>query len=222
MTEVAGARTPSGGRLALVVCLLLASAVGLSAAAATIEVGVDAPDRAEPGDTVEVTYELTNEGDESTDALGLNLTAVPDGVAVESIESADGSVAERRNAVFWIDPVDPGETVRATFVISAGDDAAAGDRLLSTEISTSVESIVEETTIAIEDGDGDGGDDSADGGDGAASDGDDGHEDEEAEGDENAPLALSEDGGTDRPTGALAIVVVALVVLGGVLFYRGR
>lgn len=119
-----------------------------------------------PGDEFELTYEITNEGDEPTSALGLNVTAVPNGLDVESVRTAEGSTAEDRNAVFWVSPVDHGESVTATFVVAVDDDAT-GEYAVDSEVASSTTSVHRSTTVTVEAGASGTGDGSTEGGDGA-------------------------------------------------------
>lgn len=156
------------GSVALVVAV---AAVGV-VAAVPIAVAVDAPGTATPGGEVEVTYELTNDGDEPTSALGLNVT-VPEAFETTEIRTDEGSPAERRDAVFWIDPVDPGETVSATFVVAIDDDAG-GEYALEATVSSSTTTELAATTIDVDE---DGGTDETTGDDTGDSSGDDGGSD---------------------------------------------
>lgn len=138
------------GTAALAVVLLSVVAAGI-VAAAPVSVSVAAPDTAAPGGEFDVTYEVVNEGDEPTDALGLNVTALPANLTVTAIETADGSTAPNRNAVFWVEPVEPGDSVAATFVVAVDDGASLGNRTIEAEITSSDDSHRVSTVVAVED-----------------------------------------------------------------------
>lgn len=180
----------TAGTAVAIVAFALVAAVG-TAAAVPIVVAVDAPGTATAGEEVEITYELTNDGDEETSALGLNVT-VPDGLEVREIRT-DGAAADNRNSVFWIDPVEPDGTVTATFVLAVADDAG-GEAVLEAEVASSTATEHEKTSIVLEpaddggredgDGNGDGeagSEDENDDSDGSDDDGDGSDDDGEAE-----------------------------------------
>lgn len=115
----------------LVVATVLAPAAGGVAGAdpggpaemqPDIELGVDAPASVEPGAEFGVTFRMTNAGDEPTDATGLRVTDYPAAVEVVEIRT-DGKTAEQRDSVFWTDPLEPDETVSATYVFRLSADA---------------------------------------------------------------------------------------------------
>ena len=95
----------------------------------------------EPGEPGAITFQITNDDTEATDALGFRLTRVPSAVEGLSFDT-DGAVADDRNAVFWTEPVEPGESVQVTVRFQLADSAAPGlsvDAVVATN-ETSVES----------------------------------------------------------------------------------
>lgn len=138
-----------GIRLVPVAVLLSVLAVGATVAA-PIGIAVDEPGTVEPGEGTTITYELTNVGNESTSALGLELTTVPDEATVESISTANGTVAPDQNAVFWVAPVEPGETVAVTAELVAGQNISVGAYSIEASISSSSFSATEETEFTVE------------------------------------------------------------------------
>lgn len=113
-------------------------AVSVSADAASVTVG----------ETTTVTYTVTNEGDEATDALGFRLTDVPSGLTATAFET-DGSVAEEQGAVFWVEPVDPGESVRVTVTFEAAADATAGEYAVTAEAASNETAATVEHAISV-------------------------------------------------------------------------
>lgn len=118
------------------VALVLTLGVGPTlAASGDISVSTSTQSEVTPSENVSVPFEVTNDGDESTNALGLRITSLPSDFAVVGIESS-GAVAADRNAVFWTDPVQPGESVSAVFVVRVTDAAEPGDRAIRAMAAT--------------------------------------------------------------------------------------
>jgi len=125
-------RAATLGMLALVLAVAVAPAV---AASGDISVSTAAPSEVAVSETVAVEFEVTNDGAETTDALGLQVSSLPPGFAVADIESS-GSVASERNAVFWTDPVEPGESVTAVVSVRVTDTAEPGDHAIRAVAAT--------------------------------------------------------------------------------------
>lgn len=85
-----------------------------------LSISTTAPESVDSGETVTVSFTVTNDDDEATDALGLQLRDVSPGLTVENFQT-DGSVAENRNTVFWTEPVDPGESVEVVVELSVAE-----------------------------------------------------------------------------------------------------
>jgi len=116
-------------RAATVGAIVFVLATGVTpavAASGDISVSASAPSEATVSETVRVQFEVTNDGAEPTDALGLQVESLPPGFEVVGIESS-GAVASERNAVFWTEPVQPGESVSAVVSVRVTE-AAPGDR----------------------------------------------------------------------------------------------
>ncbi|WP_121823629.1 PKD domain-containing protein [Halostella salina] len=111
----------------VVVLAVVASLLAVPVAAATVPISLSAshPGETTPGSTVAVTLSVTNDGDQPSDAMGVQVEDVPEALTVAEIRSPNGSVAANRNAVFWTDPVPAGETVTATYVVAVDGDAPA-------------------------------------------------------------------------------------------------
>lgn len=135
----------------VLVAIVALTVVAIPVIAAPIAVATDSPERVGPGESFELVYELTNDGDEATGALGLNVTELPSVLEVTEIRSDQGTPAEERNAIFWIDPVDPGETVGVTFEFVIAGDAPAGELEITAEIASDDYSTTEETIVVVED-----------------------------------------------------------------------
>lgn len=89
-----------------------------------LSMSTTAPASVDSGETVTVSFTVTNEDEEPTDALGLQLRNVSAGLTVESFQT-DGSVAENRNTVFWTTPVDPGESVEVLVEVRVAENGTA-------------------------------------------------------------------------------------------------
>lgn len=200
---------------ALTAVLFVAVLAG-TAVAVPISVGVDAPDTVSPGESVTMTYEITNEGEESTAALGIEMHSVPTDATVESIETDTGTVAENQHAVFWIDPVDPGETVTVTYTLTFDASAAAGPQTVEAQISSDTTSIDEDVVITVEDTTDDGTNDDADGEEtGDESTDSDDATDEDGTDDDEDDATVPAGGGTDDGLFGYPIEVVAVAGLVG-------
>lgn len=128
--------------LALAVVTTPAIAGSAVAGSEAVSVSADAAS-VTAGETTTVTYTVTNEGDEATDALGFRLTDVPSDLTATAFET-DGSVADEQQAVFWVEPVDPGESVTVTVTFEAAADATAGEYAVTAEAASN------ETTTSVE------------------------------------------------------------------------
>lgn len=129
----------------LVVSLLLAGlgSVGLgSAGSDRITLSVVSADRVAPGEPGQLTVAIRNDDTVSTEALGFRLTAVPAALERLSFET-DGAVADKRNAVFWTEPVEPGESVRVTIRFRLAETAEPGVSM--TAVAATNETTVEST-----------------------------------------------------------------------------
>ncbi|NHX34860.1 MULTISPECIES: NEW3 domain-containing protein [Halolamina] len=76
---------------------------------------------AEPGERIRVPFSLTNTGDQPVEGLSLSLT-LPDGWNHVSATSETGTYHQSNRTFTW-GPVEPGETVEASFRIFVGLDA---------------------------------------------------------------------------------------------------
>lgn len=77
-----------------------------------------------PGETFEVTYTLTNDGDATANSAGFN-PSLPDGISVVSV-SGDGTNSPAR---FITSPIGPGESVTVTYTFEAAGNVSSGQSL---------------------------------------------------------------------------------------------
>lgn len=123
----------AGGLRRLTVGLVVLALVGLPLAgavtaqsSANASLSVSAPDSVEPGETVQVTYTVTHDGDEKSGYFIED--ALPDGWSYEDVASqtANGSVAysAERNTIVIIGYFQPGDTGSVTLNVTAPADAS--------------------------------------------------------------------------------------------------
>ncbi|WP_460539283.1 HVO_2072 family ArtA-dependent S-layer glycoprotein, partial [Haloplanus salinarum] len=126
-----------------------------AAAAPQASLTADGPDSpAQQGDSFEITYELTNNGDEDAGTGGLELT-LPDGVTVDTdASSGDGNI--NPDAVFYTNGVAQDETKTTTLVFDVADDASTGDVTVTADGFVGTESNeTVDTSVTIEEADDD-------------------------------------------------------------------
>lgn len=126
----------------LVVTVLVAP---VAAGSDDVSLTVNAPGTVERSETVDVTFTIRNEASEPTDALGFKLSAVPEGFEPVSYDTG-GSVAEKKRAVFWTAPVEPGDSVTVTVSFRVGDDTPGGDAPIRAIASTN-QTVVESKAV---------------------------------------------------------------------------
>jgi hypothetical protein len=108
---------------------------------------VDAPSVVSTGDTFDVEYTVSNTGDATSTAGGLNLT-LPDELSVESVSGAGTNEPDR----FFVDAIAPGESVSVTYSLTADADAQPGNVSIGVNatLSDSATSSSAEQSTAIE------------------------------------------------------------------------
>ncbi len=110
--------------------LMVLSVVALSmpvAAAPQADLSASDPGTATQGSTFDVTYTLTNDGDETASAGGLELGDLPDGVTAVSA-SGDGQTGNfGGDAVFYTSQLAAGDSFETTITYEVADDASTGD-----------------------------------------------------------------------------------------------
>ncbi|KPN29874.1 NPCBM-associated, NEW3 domain of alpha-galactosidase [Halolamina pelagica] len=92
---------------------------------------------AEPGERVHVPFSLTNTGDQPVEGLSLSVT-LPDGWNHVSATSETGTYHQSNRTFTW-GPIEPGETVEASFRIFVGLDAV-NDSAETYELATFADS----------------------------------------------------------------------------------
>jgi PGF-CTERM protein len=122
---------------------------------------------ANPGDTVDVTFDITNDGDETGEAIfTVNESSLPSDFSVTDVTGEDPNpqdqfaVIESGNQVTFSD-VDAGETVTVTATVDVPGDASTGDYTLGGDLNdgdgNDLQTVDSTITVEAQTGGGDGG-----------------------------------------------------------------
>jgi PGF-CTERM protein len=129
-------------------------AVGPVAAAPAADITASASTTSvSPGDTVNVTYEITNSGDQDASSAGLQFPT-PDNVTATSA-SGDGSPALNQNSVFYISGIPQGETVSTEVTFEVDSGASDGDYTIDATATVGEDTSTASSTVTVSSDDGD-------------------------------------------------------------------
>ena len=137
------------GMAALMVLSVLAMA-GTVAAAPQAALQASSPGDVQPGDSFEITYEFTNDGDEAGTA-GMEFQ-LPDGVEITNYDPASAQDVE---GAYIFGEVASGETQSVTVTFEVADDASTGDKTVTATgtITGSDSSSTVDSTVTVESAD---------------------------------------------------------------------
>ncbi|QKY22256.1 PGF-CTERM sorting domain-containing protein (plasmid) [Halolamina sp. CBA1230] len=138
-----------------VTALMLLSVVAISmpaAAAPQAALTASDPGPVQQGETFQVTYELTNDGDEDAGSAGMQFQT-PDGVEIDSFDGS-GAGAVDQESYFLVTGLDEGETHSVTVTFQVASDAATGDNTVTAtaDVGDQSSSTVD-TSVTIESAD---------------------------------------------------------------------
>lgn len=102
-----------------------------------------------PGETVTVSYEITNSDTEATNSLGFELPELPDGWAIQSQSSGSATYFDGERAWAWTSPLDPGESRTVTVTLTVPNDASLDSYVIAGKASTAQTATTSFATVTV-------------------------------------------------------------------------